>query len=410
MKSKRTDLIVYLDAPELGESRPVGVLTRWSGAALSVAFTYGRSWLDDLDRRFPIDPRLPLQEEAFHIPERRIPGILSDTSPDKWGEALMTRRADGRTLNAWDFLVGVADLTRMGALRLRAGLDGPFVSDREPPVPPFRNLRELQDLARRFEADPGDVSAQAIEQLVAPGSSLGGARPKANFLSSDGSLWIAKFPSATDRRDVGAWEYVYARVAATAGIDVPETQLLSIAGDQRTFATKRFDRTSDGRRLYASALTMTGGLDTAKADYIDIVAAVNAYGDPEHIRVDRAQLYRRMAFNVLAGNRDDHLRNHGFLRHPGGWRLGPGFDLNPAREMRAHATAVMGKTAEPTASDVLDAHSLFDLSAPEARRIILEVADAVGTWRDVASSAGITRSEQDQVSVAIAALEGVSAI
>lgn len=406
MRSERVDLIVYLDAPELGVLRPVGVLTRWPGATLSVAFTYGRTWLDDHDQRFPIDPRLPLGEGMVQIPERRIPGVLSDTAPDKWGEALMTRRAGGRALDSWDFLVGVADQTRMGALRLREGRDGPFVSEREPPVPPFRNLRELQELARRFEADPGDVSAQAIAQLVAPGSSLGGARPKANFLSPDGgSLWIAKFPSATDRRDVAAWEHVYARLAADAGIEVPETDLLSIAGDQRTFATRRFDRTPDGRRLYASALTLTGGIDTAEADYIDIVAAINAHGDPEHLAADRAQMYRRMAFNVLAGNRDDHLRNHGFLRHTGGWRLAPAFDLNPAREMREHATAVMGKTAGPTASDVLDAHSLFDLSAPEARRIIREVADAVARWREVASTAGIARQEQDQVAVALTALD-----
>lgn len=411
MRSERVDLVVYLDAPELGASRPVGVLTRWPGATLSVAFTYGRTWLDDPDRRFPIDPRLPLGEGTVQIPERRIPGILSDTAPDKWGEALMTRRAGGRSLDDWDFLVGVADQTRMGALRLRDGRDGPFLSAREPPVPPFRNLSELQELARRFEADPSDLSAQAIAQLVAPGSSLGGARPKANFLSPDGdTLWIAKFPSATDRRDVAAWEYVYAHLAAEAGIEVPETDLLTIAGDQRTFATRRFDRTPDGRRLYASALTLTGRVGTADADYIDIVAAMNAHGDPEHLHADRVQLYRRMAFNVLAGNRDDHLRNHGFLRHEGGWRLAPAFDLNPAREMREHATAVMGKTAGPTASDVLDAHSLFDLPGPAARRIIGEVADAVAGWREVASSVGIARHEQDRVVVALTVLETAAAI
>jgi serine/threonine-protein kinase HipA len=403
MNSSRQDLVVVLDAPELGDARPVGVLTRWPGAILSVAFGYARSWLDDLGRNFPIDPALPLSEAQYTVPGRRVPGIFADTAPDKWGEALMVRR-EGRDLDAWEFMVGVADDTRMGALRLRRGVDGPFIADREPAVPPFTHLRELQAMARQFEDDPDSMTSSQVALLVAPGSSLGGARPKANYVAPDGSLWIAKFPSKTDRRDVAAWEHVYANLARVAGIEVAETELVTVVGPMRTFATRRFDRTPTGRRLYASAVTMVGRTDTVGADYIDIVQAITDHVGPDHVREDLVQLYRRMTFNVLAGNRDDHLRNHGFLRHADGWRLAPAFDMNPAREMREHATAVNGKVASPDAVDVLDVRSFFGLSEKAARAVIADVADAVSEWRSMASSVGIGRAEQDQVAVALSAL------
>ena len=145
-----------------------------------------------------------------------------------------------------------------------------------------------------------------------------GGGPKANYRASDGSLWIAKFPSRTDRRDVGAWERIYARLARAAPVHVPDTDLLDVAGSARTFATRRFDRTPGGRHLYASALTLTGRTTTEEADYADIARAITANVAAASVRDDLVQLYRRMAFNVLAGNRDDHLRNHGFLRTPAG--------------------------------------------------------------------------------------------
>ncbi len=409
MNSRREDLVVFLDAPELGEPRPVGVLTRWSGAILSVAFAYARSWLEDVERNFAIDPALPLSEAQHTVPGRRVPGIFADTAPDKWGEALMVRR-EGRDLDAWEFLVGVADETRMGALRLREGVDGPFIADHEPAVPPYSRLHELQALARRFEDDPNSITPSEIALLVAPGSSLGGARPKANYMSPDGSLWIAKFPSRTDRRDVAAWEHAYANLARTAGIEVAATELVTVVGPMRTFATRRFDRTPAGRRLYASAVTMTRRTDSVGADYIDIVQAITDHVGPDHVRQDLQQLYRRMSFNVLAGNRDDHLRNHGFLHHADGWRLAPAFDMNPAREMREHATAVNGKVASPDARDVLDVRSFFGLSEKAARAVIAEVADAVSDWRSQATAVGIDSREQDQVAVTFSALASAATL
>jgi len=203
MSSDRDELVVMLDAPELGPARPVGVLTLLPGPRLSVQFEYAASWLRD-PASFPIDPSMPLVERLGPFPGQRLPSVLADTAPDAWGQLLLRRRA-GRELDAWQQLIGVADTTRMGALRLRRGVDGPFISEEDPPVPPLTRLRELQDAARRFENDPDDVADDAIALLLAPGSSLGGARPKANYRAPDGSLWIAKFPSRSDRRDVGAW-------------------------------------------------------------------------------------------------------------------------------------------------------------------------------------------------------------
>ena len=406
--SSSDELIVILDAPELGPPRPVGVLTRWPGRVLSVGFAYAASWLRAVDAAFPIDPSLPLVDYATTVPGRRLPGIVADTSPDLWGAALLRRR-EGRDLDDWGLLVGVADATRMGALRLRAGVDGPYVSDRDPEIPPSTSLRALQAAVRRFEDDP-DVRATdpAIAQLIAPGSSLGGARPKANYREPDGSLWIAKFPSKTDRRDVGAWEDVYAHLARRAGIEVSDTAVLDVGGQGHAFATRRFDRTRDGRRLYASALTLSGRETPAHADYADIAQAITAWVAPAFVRADLAQLYRRMAFNVLAGNRDGHLRNHGFLRTAAGWRLAPAFDMNPSHEMREHATAVNGRVTGVVAADVVAARPQFGLTASAARDIVEEVAEAVAGWRDVARGAGIPRTKIDDVATAFAALASVA--
>ena len=408
--SVKEELVVILDAPDVGPARPVGVLTRWPGPARAVSFAYAASWLraGPGGGTFAIDPGLPLVEGLTPVPGRRLPGIFADTAPDAWGQALLRRR-EGRDLDDWGFLTGVADETRMGALRMRRGIDGPFVSEQSPAVPPVTALRTLQAAARRFEEDPDAPGTDpAIARLIAPGSSLGGARPKANYRLPDGSLWIAKFPSRTDRRDVGAWERVYAQLARAAGIDVPDTDLLDVARGGRTFATRRFDRTPGGRRLYASALTLTGRTTTEDADYADIARAITANVAAASVRDDLEQLYRRMAFNVLAGNRDDHLRNHGFLRMPAGWRLAPAFDMNPAREMREHATTVNGRAIAPTAADVFAARTHFGLTEGAARAVIGEVAAALVTWPDLARQAGISPSEQDQVGIAFSALATVA--
>lgn len=399
-------LVVMLDAPELGPSRPVGVLTRYPGPRGAIAFTYARSWLDSPDP-FALEPRLPLIEGPQHSPGGALPSILADTTPDLWGRLLLERReaesADrqgrrARRLSDWEFLVGVSDDTRMGALRLRRGVEGPFIDDADPAIPPMTGLRVLEAAARAFEESPGaPIADPTIALLIAPGSSLGGGRPKANFRGVDSDLWIAKFPSRTDRRDSGAWEEVFSQLARDAGIHVADSELLTLGDRGRTFATRRFDRTEAGRRLFASAMTMTGKRDGEPAGYPDLARAVADHVAPAAVREDLEQLFRRLAFNVLAGNRDDHLRNHGFLRLPEGWRLAPAYDLNPAREMREHSLTIDGTITAPSYAAALATHRLYGLSESRAREIVREVASAVSRWPAVADSAGISRLEQSTV-------------
>jgi serine/threonine-protein kinase HipA len=286
----------------------------------------------------------------------------------------------------------------LGALRLRRGVDGPFIDDGDPAIPPTTGLRALEAAARAFEENPGaPIADPTIALLIAPGSSLGGGRPKANFRGVDGDLWIAKFPSRTDRRDSGAWEEVFARLAREAGIQVADTALLTLGERGRTFVTRRFDRTDTGRRLFASAMTMTGKRDGELAGYPDLARAVSDHVAHAALRHDLEQLFRRLVFNILAGNRDDHLRNHGFLRLKEGWRLAPAYDLNPSREMREHSLAVDGISTAPSLTAAFGTHRLYGLSEPRAREVVLEVARAVSRWRDVARSQGISESERETV-------------
>ena len=406
--SSEEQLVVVFDAHELGRARPVGVLTRYPGPRAAVAFAYARSGLDSA-YGFALEPRLPLVEGQPYAPGGGPPSTLGDTAPDLWGQLLLERREAltaqregrrARRLGDWEFLVGVADETRMGALRLRRGVDGPFIDDRDPAVPPMTGLRALEAAVRAFEESRGEpIADPTIALLITPGSSLGGSRPKANFRGVDGDLWIAKFPSRTDRRDSGAWEEVYARLARASGIDVAETSLLTLGPHGRTFATRRFDRTDAGRRLFASAMTMTGKQDGEPAGYPDLAKAITDVVAPGAVREDLEQLFRRLVFNVLAGNRDDHLRNHGFLRRPEGWRLAPAFDLNPAREMREHSLTIDGMITEPSLATALATHRLYGLSEGRAREIVCQIGRALAAWPLVAESVAITKVEQETVGV-----------
>ncbi len=402
---------LHLDAAELGGRRPVARLVRERAGARSViAFSYESSWLHD-PAGFVIDPSLPLFEGAQYPPT--LPGILADAAPDRWGRTLLERReglaarGEGRRqrhLDDWDFLVGVNDRVRMGALRVARPADGAFIDDEPLSVPPLTRLRELEQLAR--EAEEGVLRKgeedRWIAMLLAPGSSLGGARPKANFRDDDedGALWIAKFPSREDRHDVGAWEYVASRLAAAAGIEVPEARLLRLGERGRTFCSRRFDRKGENRRLYASAMTLVGGRDHADASYLDIARAIVDFGDPDAIEEDLRQLFRRVAFNVLTANRDDHLRNHGFLRGAGGWRLAPAFDVNPSPRMSEHSLAIDASIRVPDLDLVRETAALYRLSPAEAGAIVAEVEAAVAGWAEEARTADLPDEEVGLMSMA----------
>ena len=401
----RSEVIVYLDASELGPRRPVGVLHATAGPRSVVSFTYGRSWLAATDR-FPIDPELPLTEPDQYVRDGVLPGIFADTAPDRWGRTLLDRREvvaareqgrRPRTLWDWDYLVGVSDVGRMGALRLaRRPGDETFLDDHQLALPPLTRLRELEHAARELEGSgshPGRNEADLLSLLLAPGSSLGGARPKAGYVAEDGSLWIAKFPSRADIREVGAWEYLLNELAAKAGVSVPERRLLTLGTEGRTFAARRFDRSGPDRRLYASAMTLVGRRDGEDASYLEIAMAIADHGAPVTIDADLEQLFRRVVFNVVMANRDDHLSNHGFLRSRQGWRLAPAFDLSPMPEKREHELAIDERSQEPRLDLVRSTADWYRIRRARADEIITDVQSAAANWPSAARHLGLSEHE-----------------
>lgn len=401
MSREGNDLEVWLD----GERAPacmVGTLTHDRG---QVRFRYSRSWLHD-PRAFALDPDLSLDESPFFPkPELGNFGIFLDSSPDRWGQMLMKRREalqakdekrSPRTLYAWDFLIGVQDFTRQGALRFRRPGTEDFLGNEKLAAPPITSLRELEAVAYQLSArklDDLDALRKWLAVLVAPGASLGGARPKANFTESDGSLWIGKFPARDDDRDVGAWEWTARDVAAKAGIDVPPAKLVRLNSDFHTYTVKRFDRVNGARRFYASAMTLLRKESSEGTSYLELAQFLRAKGDGAHANADLEQLFRRVAFNVAVGNRDDHLRNHGFVLGESGWRLAPAFDVNPNIDKAEHVLNIDDSDNRPSLQTVMDTAAFYGLESGRAWEIVEEIACAVDGWKDAARRAGISRAD-----------------
>jgi serine/threonine-protein kinase HipA len=406
---------VYVDAPELGPCRRVGTLRPAAKSQDSpISFAYEADWVAD-PRSFVIDPGHYLDPGPQFFAGGQIAPVFTDSSPDRWGRMLLDyreyerARSEGRktrSLGEWDYLLGVHDDLRMGALRYAASDVGPFLDDDPAAIPPATELRELEHAARVVE-EPGrrgeDAVREALRRLLAPGSPMGGARPKTTFRDAAGNLWMAKFPSHNDRRDTGAWEYVLNRLARRAGIDVPEVDLRVFVGPNHTFLARRFDRIGEGRRMFASAMTLLGRRDREDSSYVDIAEAIAAHGAPDWIEADLEQLFRRLVFNILAGHRDDHLRNHGFLRTGDGWRLAPAYDLNPMPDKTQHELAIgIVDRASDVEIAVEETAPFCRLSPRQAQAVVAEVRASVERWRDVAAEAGVSRIEIEQVSPAFA--------
>lgn len=397
---------VWLDDDSLGPPILVGRLARNAGrAGDTVRFDYAPGWLD-APQAFELDHDLPLVGGAHYAPAGadHLTGALLDCSPDRWGKMLMERREaidareQGRrirTLRAWDFLLGVNDESRMGALRLRDPQTERFLDSHGLAAPPLTDLRELETAADKVEQGADDLVAPWILQLVAPGASLGGARPKASFRDVDGSLWLAKFPSREDRRDIGLWEHLAYRLSVMAGIDMPAAKVLRLSDRGHTFAVRRFDRTPTSRRHYASAMTRLARDDSEGASYLDIVQAIEESGASTQIGAQLEQLFRRVLFNVLIGNRDDHLRNHGFLRQGNGWVLSPAFDVNPNPDKNDHVLTLDGDDASPDPSVVMATRDFYRLSAAQAKQVEGQVREAVRGWEALAQQMGLRNAEID---------------
>lgn len=412
MTNQNNALEVWLD-DELGPACRVGTLFHDRG---QIRFHYEREWLKD-PRAFALDPDLSLDEHPFFPkPELGNFGIFLDSSPDRWGQTLMRRREAlqakdekraPRTLYAWDFLIGVQDLTRQGALRFRRPGTETFLGDEEMAAPPVTTLRELEAVAYQLSnrrIDDLDALRKWLAVLVAPGASLGGARPKANFTEADGSLWIGKFPARDDDRDAEAWEYVIHQLAKKAGVDVPPAKLVKLNNDFHTFCVQRFDRVKGARRFYASSMTLLRKTQSEGTSYLELAQFIRSQGDAEHADADLAQLFRRVVFNVAVGNRDDHLRNHGFVLGKNGWRLAPAFDVNPNLDKAEHVLLLDDVDAHPNLLTVLETSPFYGLNEDAARRIMEGVLSVVTRWQDVAHRTGIAGADIDLMAASFSAL------
>ena len=345
-KKEKTDktIFVYLDlsGDTLQQPALMGTLHINAGRSNEViSFEYDKRWIYSQDQCFAIDPDLMLFEgRQYAPPGKTLFGVFSDSCPDRWGRLLMNRkeailaRKQGRKPRALaesDYLLGVLDETRMGALRFSYAEGGPFESGAQDlAVPPWASLRSLEAASLAFEGSIGGDEDKWLDLLLAPGSSLGGARPKASVQAPDGSLWIAKFPSRHDEWDSGAWEIIVRDLAVLCGLRAPEAQLSSFTDAGGTYLAKRFDRDGSRRIHFASAMALldkTDGAGSEGASYLDIAAFIKSNGTSP--KRDLLELWKRIVFYIAVSNTDDHLRNHGFLLTDQGWELSPLYDVNP---------------------------------------------------------------------------------
>ena len=342
----------------------------------------------------------------------RLFGFLQDAMPDRWGRRLIEKRERllatqesraPRHLTDIDYLLQIDDTTRMGALRLRQDDQYLGTEYADEPVPPLAYLREFVDMAQEYERQDMQgctVREEWLLNLYKQGSSLGGARPKANVRDTDGSLWIAKIPSVSDDYDVALWEYFAHKMASLSGIEVPDMRLLTLPGQRfHTLLSKRFDRQGDARIHYASSMTLTGLHDGADANtgngYLDIVDAIIGNIGVFQPQAALEQLYRRIAFSIVIGNHDDHFRNHGFLLTEKGWVLSPAFDVNPS-DFDTQSLLISRNSNESSLQELLAAAGDYMLSTEIASKIIDEVCATMRSWRSVARQCGISPSEQSR--------------
>jgi serine/threonine-protein kinase HipA len=391
------EALVYMDfqtGPEL-----VGRLwSRIRKGRESASFEYDASWLVRKDH-FALEPALMLAPGPYHTgTDRPMFGAIGDSAPDRWGRALMRRserkaaereKRAPRTLFEIDFLMLVDDEVRAGALRFAKQDGGPFLA--EPGkfrIPPIAELNRLLTATERVIDDKDDE--EDLRLLIAPGSSLGGARPKASVRDRDGQLAIAKFPHRDDNANIVLWEGVALSLAASAGIAVPEWRVESV-GNKAALVLRRFDRENSIRIPFVSAISMLGAVDNELHSYLEIAEALRQNGAAPN--EDLQQLWRRIVFNVLISNSDDHLRNHGFLYEgPTGWRLSPAYDMNPVPidvKPRVLSTSIHPDDASASIDLAVSAADYFGLKNEEAILIAADVAAVVSTWRTVAEKAGL---------------------
>jgi serine/threonine-protein kinase HipA len=399
-------LWVYVDLE--GTTRPVGrIWVRSSKGRESATFEYDGAWLNE-PRRFALEPALVLSHGPQHTAAgRRLFGAFGDSAPDRWGRLLIQREErrrareenrKPRTLTEADYLLGVGDIARQGALRFSESDGGPFLAAGVQ-IPPLVKLSALLDAALHITADGG--SDEDLKLLLAPGSSLGGSRPKASIIDRDGSLAIAKFPQHGDLIPVNSWEAVALTLAAKAGIATPEWRVENVA-NRAVLLLRRFERVGEQRIPFLSAMSMLDAEDNEQRSYLEIADALRQYG--AHAEEDCGQLWRRIVFSILIANTDDHLRNHGFLYDPaGGWRLAPAYDLNPVPldiKPRVLTTAIDEVDGTASLELAFEVAEHFGIKPDAAKSIATEVRAAAANWHTAAKALGLSRDEIDRMASA----------
>ncbi|MCK5736990.1 MAG: type II toxin-antitoxin system HipA family toxin [Spirochaetaceae bacterium] len=414
MSKRLKSIFVYAHWKELIKPELMGRLSISEVRGKEIfSFEYNPDWLDS-GNNYVLDPDLQFYSGPQYLyDEKLIFGMFMDSSPDRWGRLLIKRRealyariekrAEKR-LKESDFLLGVYDGGRMGGLRFKTEINGDFLDNNHLyATPPWASIRELESVSLNLERPDADKDLSYrrwLDYLVAPGSSLGGARPKAGVVDSEGNLWIAKFPSRNDLKDSGAWELIVCEMAQRAGLQVSECHAEKYSSKHHTFLTKRFDRNEKGNRIhFASAMTMLGyrdGEDAASgASYLEMAEFLVRNGaEPER---DLKELWTRIVFNILVSNTDDHLRNHGFLLTTQGWRLSPAFDINPDADGYGLSLNITENDNRLDVDLALEAAPYYRVGLKEGRAIIENIRSIVREWPAQAEKYNISSSEKERM-------------
>ena len=414
----REEKIIYVyddfsfDAPMLLGRLFVSVIRQGE----TYSFEYDDEWLKKNKMSISLDPEIQSFVGRQFPNGKNIFGLFADASPDRWGRVLMNKRErllaekefrKPRKLYDSDYLLGVYDETRMGGIRFKLDIDGEFLSDdRETAAPPWAALRTLEEAARNFEKDENGLTDKWLKQLIKPGSSLGGARPKATVVDASGRLWIAKFPSKNDENDTGAWEKVVHDLAKMCGLNVPESKVEKFSKLGSTFLVKRFDREGEKRIHFASAMTLLGKTDGASAEdgasYLDIAGLIKSYGAKP--KSDLTELWRRIVFNMAVTNTDDHLRNHAFILTNNGWILSPLYDVNPVPYGDELSLLVDTEDNSINVELAIKTAPHFGISQNEAINISGGILSVVrDNWERLAKEYGLSRGQIENMRPAFSA-------
>ena len=405
-------IYVYADFDWLPQIEYVGELGYESlRGSDSYTFKFSDVWLKKHRSVFLSADLNNYPGQQYTQPGKDIFGCFSDSLPDRWGRTLLNRREQVlaenehrplRHLSSFDYLIGLDDCSRMGGFRFKQELNEEYINSSEklriPPLTDIRTLISASEEIEKSEEKNQLPDLKWISQLVQPGSSLGGARPKANILDENANLCVAKFPSRKDTYDMAIWEHFAHLLATNAGIHAATTRVLFTNDKYHTLLSKRFDRATENKRIhFASAMTLLGLTDGDNASsgygYLDMVDFILQYCT--NVDENLQELYRRVAYNICIGNSDDHFRNHGFLLTPKGWTLSPAYDMNPTLS-DYQSLLISSNTNRADLGVLLNASEDYMLNRETAESIILQVVNAVKGWESVATRLGISNSEMNR--------------